>query len=148
MEEENLKKLALEILEKSYVLSLGIADGDGVWVADVLFTWDDDLNMYWMSTPARRHSRAIDGNYPDVAGTITATTGPDDFDAGLQLSGMAKQVKEIPWQSVLRYTRKRKKPDPKTGEDILGEHRWYQCVPDRIELLYGKKFGYIRQKVR
>ena len=31
----------------------------GIWVADVIFIHDDDLNVYWMSHPECRHSKAI-----------------------------------------------------------------------------------------
>jgi hypothetical protein len=28
------------------------------------------------------------------------------------------------------------------------EHVWYKLTPDRIELIYGEKFGHERQKVK
>ena len=56
---EALRALTQEVLDQAYLMSLGVNDKQGVWVADVIFTYDDDANIYWMSTPERRHSVAL-----------------------------------------------------------------------------------------
>lgn len=144
---DKLKSLTAHVLETGYLFSLSTVDDEGHWVADVIYTYDDELNIYWMSKPWRRHSKAIDENGSSVAGAIALTQGPDDPDMGLQLSGKASQVEEIPWSSVVRYFTKRKKPVPQSSEDFLGEHLWYKLVPSRIELIYQPEFGYERQTV-
>ena len=67
--EHDIKKLIKEVLEKGYLMSLGTVDEGGVWVCDVIYIFDDDLNIYWMSKDFRRHSKAILIN-PGIAGTI------------------------------------------------------------------------------
>ena len=147
MFDTKLYNITKQILERGYLLSLATVDAEGVWVADVIYTFDDDLNIYWMSKPWRRHSRAIEEEKNFVAGTITLTAGPNDPEASLQISGTAESVMEIPWKSVLTFFYKRQKPEPKQEEDFLGEHRWYKLVPNHIELIDGDSFGYDRQRV-
>lgn len=148
MDNQEFREPIQQILEGTYVMSLATLDDEGVWVADVTYIADDELNIYWMSKPWRRHSAAIDKHNAQVAGTITLTTGPDQSDAGLQLSGKAEQVAEIPWECVERYFVKRRKPKPQHDDDILGEHLWYRLVPNKIELIYSKLYGQDRQTVR
>ena len=49
MENRELKQLIQEVLEKGYLMSLATLDDGGVWVADVIYIHDDDLNIFWMS---------------------------------------------------------------------------------------------------
>lgn len=139
--------LALEALDASYLMSLGVSDEQGVWVADVIFTYDDEGNMYWMSTDDRRHSVAIEKN-PNVAVAITATLKPGDPDIGLQMSGVAERVEAVPRSVVNRYFRKRNKPEPAEDFVVLEDHKWYVFRPTRIELIHEPLFGYDRQRVR
>lgn len=143
-----LEHLARDILAQGYLLSLATVDAQGVWVADVIYTYDDELTIYWMSKPNRRHSEAIDSGNNQVAGTITLTTGPGQADAGLQLAGQAQQVDTVPWPSVLEYFRKRQKPAPRPDDDILNGQVWYMMKPEKIELISTAHFGYERKKIR
>ncbi len=137
-----------EVLEKGYLLSLGIADKDGPWVADVIYVFDEDFNVYWMSLKERRHSRAIDQGYPRVAAAIAVTHGPDQPDEGLQISGTAQQVLDPSPELLKQWMKKKGKTYTEEMGIVLDEHVWYQLIPDRIELIYGAKFGHERQKVK
>lgn len=145
-EQEELQYLTKEILEQGYLLSLGVCDDDGVWVADVIYVFDDELNLYWMSKPWRRHSEAI-AKRSQVAGTVTVTRGPKDPDLGLQLSGRAMEVADIPFELVKAYFKKREKPEPAPEDDVLGEHVWYKLVPDHVELIHEPVFGRERKTI-
>lgn len=97
-----------------------------------------------MSTPERRHSKAIAFN-SRVAVTMTVTHGPEELELGVQLSGQAKVVDEVDFELVKKYFQKRHKPEPSLSDDVLGEHVWYCLTPDHIELIDSKHFGYERQ---
>jgi hypothetical protein len=73
------------------LISLGTVDDGGVWVADLIYVSDDDLNIYWMSSPQYRRSLAIDKNCR-VAGTITISQTPGSKDLGVQLCGVATKL--------------------------------------------------------
>lgn len=85
----NLKEQIIEVLQQGHVLSLGTLDNQGVWVADVIYVHDDELNIYWMSYESTRHSKAIEINQK-VAGTITVREKEDDL--GLQIEGIAQPI--------------------------------------------------------
>ncbi|MBI4257190.1 hypothetical protein HY626_04005 [Candidatus Uhrbacteria bacterium] len=142
-----LRQITKTVLERGFLMSLGIVDEQDPWVADVIYIFDEDLNLYWMSTTERRHSRAIDGGYDRVAAAIAVTQGSDQPDEGLQISGVAKRVDD-PSVELLKQWMKKKGKDytPDMGA-VLEEHVWYQLIPDHIELIYQEKFGYNRQKV-
>ena len=143
----DLLSLTREALDASYLMSLGVVDTEGPWVADVIFVHDDECNVYWMSTVDRRHSIAIESN-PNVAAAIAATVRPGDPDLGVQMSGVAETMNSVPREIVLKYFRKQNKPAPAEDFVVLEGHQWYVLRPTRIELIDQSRFGYDRQKVR
>jgi uncharacterized protein YhbP (UPF0306 family) len=66
-EEKNIR----EYIDKSLRMSLATCQGDKPWVCEMLFTFDDRLNLYFRSLRSRRHSQEIAAN-PNVAGNIVA----------------------------------------------------------------------------
>jgi len=81
----NLQKLVKEIFEEGYLMSLGTVDDGGVWVADVIYIHDEDLNLYWLSLPDSRHSKVVE-NGEKIACSITSNWTTDD-ERGLQIEG-------------------------------------------------------------
>lgn len=147
---DRLEELTVELLEQGYLMSLATTDAESIWVADVIYVHDDDLNVYWMSNTRRRHSQAIDGGHPDVAATITVTQGPQNPDLGLQMSGTAARVENPSPELLKQWFRKKQKPEMLAGlaKLVLDEHEWYKLTPDCIELIHQPEFGYDRQTVR
>jgi uncharacterized protein YhbP (UPF0306 family) len=77
-------------------------DGDQPWICTVYFVEDDDLNLYWLSLPARRHSQEI------ARHNKIAVAAPIKFDKpviGIQAQGKAEAVadKEIIANIMRRY---------------------------------------------
>lgn len=64
-------------------MSLAVQDNGGLWVSDVVYVFDDNFNIYWMSDPDVRHSKAILVNL-QVAGTITVSNKSKESDDVLQ----------------------------------------------------------------
>ena len=125
-------------------MSLATLDNGGVWVSDVIYIYDENLNIYWMSDPDARHSLAISENNK-VAGTIT-TSGLGENNEGLQFKGMAEKIKGSRFDLAVKHFKKRNKPEPGENEDILQGDSWYILKPDNIELIYEKSFGFEKQK--
>ncbi|MBI4036457.1 pyridoxamine 5'-phosphate oxidase family protein [Candidatus Daviesbacteria bacterium] len=141
---KNIKKLIKEILDKGYLMSLGTVDGGGVWVADVIYIYDDNFNIYWISQTSRRHSKAI-LFHPQVAGTITVKEKPGK-EMGLQIEGLAKKIEGDILELAIKHRIKRGKVPPiKKGEVLDQDESWYKLTPTRIELIYGPLFGYNKQ---
>ena len=146
MNNEDLKKLVKEVLNEGFVMSLGTVDDQGVWVADVIYVDDDRFNLYWVSMPDARHSKAIEKNNK-VALTVTASWATDDEKA-LQIEGIAERIDGplFEFEKKLETKRGLKIPE-KEGEILSQGHVWYVIKPTRIELMYSKHFGYDRKGV-
>jgi uncharacterized protein YhbP (UPF0306 family) len=140
---ENLKELSKEILEKGYLVSLATLDEVGVWVADVIYIYDDDFNIYWMSDPDARHSRALLKN-KKVAGTITIS-GQGEDNLGIQFEGVAERIEGPRFDLARKHFLKRRKPEPKETDDVLEGDFWYVVRPKKFELIYEKFFGFEKQ---
>lgn len=141
----DLKKLIQEVLEKGYLMSLATVDSGGVWVSDVIYIFDENLNIYWMSDPEARHSQAIIKN-PQVAGTITVS-GQGEDNLGIQFEGIAKKIEGSRYDLDVKHFAKRKKPQPAEMEDVLQGGSWYMVKPQRIELICERLFGFEKQKL-
>ncbi len=141
----DIRERIIEVLRKGYLMSLGTVDSGGVWVADVIYIFDDDLNIYWMSKTFRRHSKTIDKINNKVAGTITITNNGEKNDLGLQFEGKAEKIEGIRFDLAIKFLKKRSLNIPKEITDILGEHSWYRLVPNKISLIDQENFERERQ---
>ena len=140
-----IKQPIKEVLDKGYLMSIATIDDSGVWVCDVIFIHDNDLNIYWMSDPEVRHSQAIHKD-SKVAGTITVSdAGEDNF--GIQFEGIAEKIEGNKHDLALRHYAKRKKVAPKESDDVLGGDSWYILRPKKIELICEKLFGFDKKKI-
>lgn len=143
--ESNIRELIKEVLDKGYLMSLATLDDGGAWVADVIYIFDEDLNIYWMSHPDTRHSKAIINN-PKIAGAITANN-PGEDNLGLQFEGIAEKIEGERYELTKKHYAKRKKLEPKEGDHLLKGDCWYVIRPSKIELIYEKLFGFNKQKL-
>ncbi len=146
MNSEEIKPLIKQILEKGYLMSLATIDDSGVWVSDVIYIYDENLNIYWMSDPKARHSAALQKN-PGVAGTITVS-GQGENNLGIQFKGVAIKIEGPRFDLATKHYAKRKKPTPKESDDVLQGDSWYQLKPGSIELIHEELFGFKKQKVK
>src|SRR3989344_360336 len=142
---EKIRELIKEVLEKGYLMSLGTVDDGGVWVADVIYVHDAELNIYWMSDSEVRHSQAILKN-KQVAGTITIS-GPGEDNLGIQFAGVAEKIDGPRWDLAKKHFAKRNKPEPAEADDVLQGDSWYIFKPTKIELTHEKLFGFDKQKL-
>ena len=143
--ENNTKELIKEVLEKGYLMSLATYDDGGVWVADVIYVFDEQLNIYWISDPEVRHSEAIAKNNK-IAGTITVS-GPKESNLGIQFEGVAEKVEGSRYDLAKKHYAKRLKPEPKETDDILQGDFWYVLRPSKIELICEKLFEFDKLKL-
>ena len=142
----DIRQLVKEVLDKGYLMSLATTDNSGVWVCDVIYIHDNDLNIYWISNPDTRHSQAITGNNR-VAGTITVS-GVGEDNLGIQFEGIAKKIEGLRPDLAIKHRAKRKKPLPEESQDILEDgESWYILKPKRIELINEKLYGFDKKKI-
>lgn len=142
----DIKKRVLEVLDKTHLMSLATMDDAGVWVADVIFIYDKDLNIYWLSAPEARHSQAVLKNNK-VAGTITYSTKKNEPNFGIQLEGRVERLEGIQFILVAKHWAKRGHPAPDISKvaTLLDGDCWYKMTPTKIELVDEENFGFERQ---
>lgn len=140
----DIKARIREVLERCRLMSLATVDEGGPWVADLIYVFDDDFNIYWMSSRNVRHSKAIETN-GQAAGAITLPTGPGEMNFGIQLSGTAERIDGARYDLALKQAAKRNKPTPKETDDFLHGHSWYVLRPALIELIDEQNFGFKKQ---
>ena len=140
----DIRKLITNVLEKGYLMSLATVDSAGPWVADVIYIFDEDLNIYWMSNPHVRHSQALLQAFR-VAGSITVS-GPRENNLGIQFAGVAKKIDGPRHDLAVKHYRKRGKPDPTPEQDVLEGDSWYMLKPTSIELIHEELFDFKKQR--
>jgi len=86
-----VEELVRRYLPKGRMMQVATLNEDQPWVATLYYVADDDLNLYWISTPDRRHSKELE-NHAKVAGAIPLHHGPGQKVVGLQLEGHAQLV--------------------------------------------------------
>jgi uncharacterized protein YhbP (UPF0306 family) len=87
-----VKDLIKKYLAQSRMMQIATVDGDQPWICTVYYVEDEDLNLYWLSHPTRRHSQEIE-KHNKVAVAI-----PIKFDknpvTGIQAEGRAEAIKD------------------------------------------------------
>ncbi|MBI3963762.1 MAG: pyridoxamine 5'-phosphate oxidase family protein [Candidatus Kerfeldbacteria bacterium] len=143
--DETLRDYIRHVLETGTLMSIATADAAGVWVSDVNYVSDRELNIYWVSNTNARHSVAIEAS-PQIAGTITIS-GHDEDDLGIQFAGRAERLDGPRADLIALQYAKRRRPVPRRRADIRKGASWYVLRPTMIELIHEKYFGYEKQKL-
>ena len=90
----DVEKIIREYIDKTVHMSLATVKDNKPWVCEVHFAYDNDLNLYWRSTPDRRHSMDLEQN-PNVAGNIVATYDLETGCGGaIYFEGIAECIKD------------------------------------------------------
>lgn len=76
-------------LDYKQMMQIATAAGEQPWICTVFFVADEAQNIYWLSTPERRHSKEIAAN-PNVA--IAVPVKSDWPVIGIQAEGTAAPV--------------------------------------------------------
>ncbi len=144
---QSLKILTRKILEQGYLMSLATVDEAGPWVSDLIFVSDDDLAIYWMSKTETRHSKAIAQNRK-VAAAITVSNRKGESNIGLQLEGLASEIKDEDLAIATKYQLKRGKPAPTAEEGVVNVGgSWYRLQPTKIEIIYEPYWGFSKKVI-
>lgn len=69
MNEQKIEEIIREYIPQIIHMSLATVKDNKPWVCEVHFSYDDDLNLYFMSSSKTRHAQEIMAN-PHVSGNI------------------------------------------------------------------------------
>jgi len=94
MSNEEVEKTIREYVAQVVHLSLGTSRDNKPWVCEVHFAYDDDLNLYFVSSKQRRHSLDIADN-PSVAGDIVTQHHKHQKVRGVYFEGKAAALEDV-----------------------------------------------------
>lgn len=87
----DLKQLIKDYLQEARLMQVATVKEGKPWVCTVLFAFDEEFNLYWISKPDTRHSQEISNN-EKVAGAIVSPNALGESVRGLQFEGIAKEA--------------------------------------------------------
>jgi uncharacterized protein YhbP (UPF0306 family) len=133
----DVEKTIREYLPGVIHMSLATSADNKPWVCEVHFAYDDELNIYFISKPSRRHSREIALN-PNVAGNIVKQHQPGEKPRGVYFEGIAELLENVDQNhpAYLKYDERFKR-----GPNILNEakepdgHMFYKITPTNFVLV-------------
>ncbi len=135
-----------EVLSKAHLMSLAVVDESGPWASYVIFVFDEDLNIYWLSDEKTRHSQAILKN-PKASGAISVNHRSGEDDIAVQFSGIAEKVEGDILPMAIQHRLKRGRPAPiKEGEILDPGESWYKLTPEFFDLIHQPLFGFKKQR--
>lgn len=130
---KQLKSEILMYLKSARTMQLATAFRDQPWVCTVYFVYDNEMNIYWLSLPTRRHSRELAIN-PFAAIAFQIKT--DLPVIGIQAEGAVtkvidpKLIKKISKSYEVKYDSG--KEFYKNFMDQKNQHHMYKLTPKRF----------------
>jgi uncharacterized protein YhbP (UPF0306 family) len=140
----NIKQLANTYLQTARVMQLATCVNNQPWVCNIHFASDDDLNLYWVSDPTRRHSQEIVQN-PKAAVTIKIheDTPDEPYVIGISLEGQATLLNDEETKKVANlYISKLNKAPTLLQEILEGKNvrKFYRLKPSKLVIFDTKNF--------
>ena len=128
--------------DTAYTMQLATVQGSGPWIATVYFVADDELNLYWLSWPERRHSREIAECAQVAAAIVMQAEQPV---VGIQGEGTASIVTDnetIEWVMQL-YAQKYQQGEKFAQHHAAGtnHHVLYKLKPTTISLFDEERYA-------
>lgn len=129
------RQLLKDYLTSARLVQIATASDGRPWVCTVYFVVDNELNLYWLSYPARRHSQEIEQNSQVAAAVVVKADQPV---VGVQLEGRVSVVSEgeVVKEVMGHYIRKYDAGKDFYNHFIHGtnKHHLYKCTPNKVYL--------------
>ena len=140
------KKDVLDFLATKKLMILA-TNGDHPWIASVFYSFDNDLNLYFISSPSTIHGKQMEKNKQVSVAIVDTNQKPSDVKRGLQIYGTVEKVSDVNkirhairlWKDFLNVQR----PDISLENMKKGLYkgRMYKLTPKKIKLFDQEKFN-------
>ena len=131
-----LQKYILDYLSKNRRVTLATSEDNVPWASTVMFAYDSDFNIYFISVPNSRKTKNLKAN-PRVSVAINEYVPRAGYTIGLQIEGKAFMLNKEKDKKELEIFRQRFD----WADDFLHDHELYKIVPEKIYYLDDEKFG-------
>lgn len=120
--------------------------GNYPWIASVFYSFDKDLNLYFISTPSTIHGRQMEKNKEVAAAIVDSHQKPSDIKRGLQIFGTVEKISGVNrirhairlWKDFLNV--KSLEVSFENMKKGLYKGRVYRLTPKKIKLFDQEKF--------
>lgn len=134
----DVKQLINEYFAKTRMLQIATSVDNQPWNCTVYYAFDDSWNIYWISTPDRRHSKEVAIN-PKVSGVISFSQEPYPKDGvqGLQFEGIAELLSGDEEEKASKLYIEQLDREATLLEDIRSgknPHKFYKAKPTKFVL--------------
>ncbi len=143
---ELTKSLIKEFLGQHQLMTLATSGHDHPWIAVVYYTFDQDLNLYFLSSPETLHCRHLVHNKQVAISISDSRQKVSDKKKGLQIYGLADQVSRADKiKHVLKmWKRAIGVKDPQLSyENMMGKvikSKIYKVTPKKIKFFNQELF--------
>ena len=119
--------------------------GEHPWIAAVYYSFDRDLNLYFLSDPSTLHGKHIEKNVNVAVAIADSTQHPRVLKKGLQIYGQAKQISDA--KKVAHALSLWKKSIGYKGTEISYENMMKKVIRGRMYKITPKKIKFFNQKL-
>ncbi len=142
-----LKEVIEDTLRDGLVISLATSSHDNPWSCALLYCWDTDYNLYWLTKDTTRHSQDIAVN-PHVAANIIAVQ-ENGLARQLQIEGEARISSDTEWAMRVeaKYHERHlqfKHLEPTELQQEVSRFSLYKLTPTRILVTHEALWGHAR----
>lgn len=142
---KSVEEIVRDSLPTLNVLQLATSVDNQPWACNLHFYSDDDLNIYWLSTPDTRHSKEITQNSHVCAVLkVHENTLEEDYVIGISIEGTAEIVEdEHEKKSIARDYQAKLGTSDKFINSVLdgtNPHIFYKLTSKKLALFDNKNF--------
>lgn len=146
---EELKEVVSDILRDGVVMNLATSKDNQPWVAALLYCYDSEFKLYWLSKENARHSDELEQNRK-VAINITEVQ-ENGKGRQLQIVGEVSPStnEEMAIQVEAKYHQRHKEFSSLTPEQLAEETKrftLYELKPQKIWVTHEALWGHNRQE--
>lgn len=140
------KEVVLDFLSRHKLMTVATYGIDHPWIASVYYSFDRDLNLYFLSDPLTLHCRQITSHERVAVAIADSRQAVESLKRGLQLWGVAKEVSGAGkikhalrlWKDMLKISNKELSYENMLKKVIKG--KIYKITPKRIKLFDQERF--------
>ena len=140
--ESELVKTAKKIIEENIYFTLGTSSKNNrPWVTPLFYSFDENLNLYWLSPKSSLHSKNIKGN-SETSVVLFDSRAPKWTGLGVYMSGNTFEIEDKDEvEKGLRLENERLEEPIPSYEGFIGdnEYRVYKFVPSKIWITHDIK---------
>jgi len=146
------KKLLKEFLDAQRLMAVA-TQGKNLWIANVYYLVDNDLNLYFISPADSEHSLQIKKNQNVACAIADSNQQAGDKKIGIQLSGTASEesgLATVKWMLKMYnklHPSTKEKLNYKNWQTKAMTSRVYKIVPTKIKFFNQELYGKEEEKI-